>query len=49
MVEGEEESSPGSDLIRAEREAHENAVHTYFDIFGPIVKPQTRKLFGRCS
>lgn len=40
MVEGDEESSPGSDLITAERKADKNSGHTYLNIICLIMKQQ---------
>lgn len=45
-MEGDEESSPGSDLITAERKADKNAVHTYLNIICLVMKQQ--KHFVEC-
>lgn len=45
-MEGDEESSPGSDLITAERKADKNAVHTYLNIICPIMKQQKHFVEG---
>lgn len=39
-MEGDEESSPGSDLITAERKADKNNVHTYLSIICLVMKQQ---------
>lgn len=45
-MEGDEESSPGSDLITAERKADKNAVHAYLDVIWLIMKQQERSVEG---
>lgn len=45
-MEGDEESSPGSDLITAERKADKNAVHTYLNIICLIMKQQKHFVEG---
>lgn len=45
-MEGDEESSPGSDLITAERKADKNAGHTYLNIICLIMKQQKHIVEG---
>lgn len=45
-MEGDEESSPGSDLITAERKADKNSGHTYLNIICLIMKQQKHFVEG---